>query len=168
MLKPNTDFDVKIMDGNKYCFLAIFAAITDNLELLKVIFINFSNMNDERILKCAMLRNSHKIIEYLVNLYGVNNAVINTAHRLGYYYRPFWENIASLYPFAIHGLDFFKPLRYDAAIGNSIYRIELNDIKMLFSLSAPSKRELNRLASIANRYCRYDIYCYCWELLASN
>lgn len=165
IMNPNSPITLNIEDENICYFLAILAAITDNVRLLEIITERF---DDEHILTCAMHYNSHKVVEYLTNLITIDCDVVNNAHQYGYYYRPFWERIASQHPFVLHELNFFKPLENDDLIGNSIYKIELDNIKMLFSLSPPSKRELRSLANIAKEYTRYDIYCYCWELLARD
>ena len=165
IMNPNSSITLNIEDQMKCRFLAILAAITDNVRLLETTPEMFDK---ESILVCAMHHNSHRVVEYLTNSITINCDIVNNAHQYGYYYRPFWERIAAQHPFVLHELDLFKPLENDDLIGNSICKIELDNIKMLFSLSPPSKRELRRLANIAKEYTRYDIYCYCWELLATD
>lgn len=124
------------------------------------------NLRD--IIECALFNNTHSIIDYLIDIVADKIGFLQLAHNMGYYWRHFWDKIVRKYPFIIHSLDLFQPFDKYITIGNSIDRIELDNLKMLFELSPPSKRELYRFANIAKEHHRYDIYCYAWELLATD
>ena len=140
------------------------------------IFINILDKIDDqdrdfgRLIECAMLSGSHEIVKYIFHMITSKFLFVQTAHDMGYYYRPFWDTVVLEEPLAIHSLKLFQPFDDNmlVVVGNSMDRVELDNIKMLFELAPPSKRELYQLIHLAEEHGRYDIYCYCWELLASD
>lgn len=171
MLNPDQEFNSrsKALTQYEYQILLRWSIIINRLDLYVKIIKKIEPMNRffDEVFECAIANNAHTIIEYVINMRRNKEDFLQIVYDLGYYYPQFWSTLANREPLLIHSLKLFQSLDdgEQVVVGTSMDRIELDNLKMLFELSPPSKRELHYLINIAKRHRRYDIYCYCWELI---
>lgn len=82
------------------------------------------------------------------------------------YQGPLWYKLLKLYPDTVHEIDIFK-IFDPKYIGDVRYKINVDQLRTIFELSKPSRRELIKFSREIGRVKRYDIYEYVCELLAS-
>lgn len=176
MLNPD-HFDIRAvqLDDKEHQFILRWSIIINRLDIFTNIIkhdkVDYRGRHFQGLADCAFINKSHEIIEYIFRMTTTKSSLcVQKAHEMGYYYRPFWDTVVSVNPLLIYSLDLFQPLDdgEKVVIGTSMDRIELDNLKMLFELAPPSKRELYRLIQISREYKRYDIYCWCWELIMNS
>lgn len=102
-----------------------------------------------------------KFIEYLSGKYNLNMA--NIAFQLGYDGLCWFKDTDNKNFRTIDIFDGFN-IRF-RKFDNSPNMIKLNMLRRIFEIDKPSQRELYKLAELAKRFKRYDIYLYVYQLL---
>lgn len=158
-------------DNNLKDFLLMMSVKVQNLTTFEYIY-NKERNNPINSYWFHQLETSliNDIIEYdahaiLELYYDLSNITIPTWLNNMFYYGyqgPMWNKLLQLYPDAVHEIDIFGIFEADI-----LYKISLEQLKTVFELSKPSRRELIKFYKEISKTKRYDIWVYVCELLAS-
>lgn len=162
-------------DGNlKFCLLLASIKV-QNLTIFKYIYKKERNVKIKdywlHIRQTSLIRNiidydAHDILELYCDL---SDITIPTWLNYLFYYGyqgSLWSKLLQLHPDAVHEIDIFN-IFDPKYIGEVRYTINVDQLKTIFELSKPSRRELIKFSRAIGLVKRYDIHAYVCELLAS-